>query len=127
MSNSGYLDMMYCHPHPELRQRLFSGHFMSANLADQHGFRPVHSTTSALLQLTSDVATGCNQRKLPHRTSCVAVDLTEAFDTVNHSVDVKHCKINAFGGNISMAVELYQRQTISYKLQRRQVEGNDIS
>ena len=54
--------------------------------ADQHGFRPGHSTTSALLQLTSDVATGFNQRKPPHCTVCVAVDLTAAFDTVNHNV-----------------------------------------
>ena len=53
---------------------------------DQHGFRPGHSTTSALLQLTSDVATGFNQRKPPHRTICVDVDLTAAFDTVNHNV-----------------------------------------
>ena len=50
--------------------------------ADQHGFRPGHSTTSALLQLTSDIATGFNQRKPLHRTVCVAVDLTAAFDTV---------------------------------------------
>ena len=53
--------------------------------ADQHGFRPGHSTPSALLQLTSDIATGFNQRKPPHRTVCVAVDLTAAFDTVNHN------------------------------------------
>ena len=39
---------------------------------DQDGFRPGHSTTSALLQLTSDGATGFNQRKPPHRTICVA-------------------------------------------------------
>ena len=54
--------------------------------ADQHRFRPGHSTTSALLQLTSDIATGFNQRKPPHRTVCVAVDLTAAFNTVNHNV-----------------------------------------
>ena len=53
--------------------------------SDQHGFRTGHATTSALLQLTSDVATGFNQRKPPHRTVCVAVDLTAAFDTVNHN------------------------------------------
>ena len=29
---------------------------------NQHGFRAGHTTTSALLQLTSDVATGFNQR-----------------------------------------------------------------
>ena len=50
--------------------------------ADQHGFRPGHSTTSALLQLMSDIATGFNQRKPPNRTVCVAVDLTAVFDTV---------------------------------------------
>ena len=53
---------------------------------DQHGFRPGHSTTSDLLQLTSDVATGFNQTKPPYRTICVAVDLTAAFDAVNHNV-----------------------------------------
>ena len=58
-------------------------HLLTAS--DQHGFRSGHSTTSALLQLTSDVATGFNQRKPPHRTVCVAVDLTAVFDTVNHN------------------------------------------
>ena len=51
---------------------------------DQHGFRPRHSTTSALLQLTTDIETGFNQREPPHRTMCVAIDLTAAFDTVSH-------------------------------------------
>ena len=52
---------------------------------DQHGFRPAHSTTSALLQLTTDIATGFNQRKPPDRTVCIAVDLTAAVDTVCHN------------------------------------------
>ena len=51
---------------------------------DQHCFRPRHSTTSALLQLTTNIKTGFNERKPPHRTVCVAVDLTAAFDTVFH-------------------------------------------
>ena len=45
--------------------------------ADQHEFRPGHSTTSALLQLTSDVMTGFIER---------SVDTTTAFDTVNDNV-----------------------------------------
>ena len=49
---------------------------------DQHGFRREHSTTSALLQLTTDTAVGFNQRKPPDQTVCVAVDLTAAFNTV---------------------------------------------
>ena len=43
---------------------------------DQHGFRPDHSTTSALLQMTTDIAIGFNQRKHPDRTICVAVVLS---------------------------------------------------
>ena len=45
----------------------------------QHGFRPDHSTTSALLQITTDIAMEFNQRKPPDRTICVAVDLSAAF------------------------------------------------
>ena len=52
---------------------------------DQHDFRREHSTTSALLQLTTDVAVGFNQRKPSDRTVCVAVDLSSAFDTVCHN------------------------------------------
>ena len=52
---------------------------------DQHGFRQEHTTTSALLQLTTDIATGFNQRKPPDRTVCMAVDLSAAFDTVCHN------------------------------------------
>ena len=52
---------------------------------DQHGFRPDHSTTSALLQLTTDIAMGFNQREPPDRTICVAVDLSAAYDTVCHN------------------------------------------
>ena len=53
---------------------------------DQHSFIHEHSTTSALLQLTTDVAVGFNQRKPSDRTVCVAVDLSAAFDTVSLSL-----------------------------------------
>ena len=55
---------------------------------DQHGLRREHSTTSALLQLTTDIAVGFNQRKPPDRTVCVAVDLSAAFDTDCHKKTV---------------------------------------
>ena len=52
---------------------------------DQHGFRREHSTTSALLQFTTDVAVGFNPRKPPDRTVCVTVDLSAAFDAFCHN------------------------------------------
>ena len=42
---------------------------------NQHGFRPDHSTTLALLQLTTYIAMGFNLKKSTDRTVCVAVDL----------------------------------------------------
>ena len=46
---------------------------------DQHGFRHEHLTILALLQLTTDIAVGFNQRKPLDRTVCVAVDLSAVF------------------------------------------------
>ena len=47
--------------------------------------RREHFTNSALLQLTTDVVVGFNQRKPPDRTVGVAVDISAAFDTVCHN------------------------------------------
>ena len=43
-------------------------------------------TTSALLQLTTDIETDFNQRKPPHRAMYVTINLTAAFDTVSHDI-----------------------------------------
>ena len=78
---------------------------------DQHGFRPRQSTTSVLLQLTRH-RDRLNQRKPPHRTVCVAIDLTDAFDTVSHDILIsKICRIVTAARLHSMAVLLYERET----------------
>ena len=69
---------------------------------DQDGFRLRHSTIS-LLQLTTDIETGFIQRKPPHCTVCVAIDLTTAFDTVSHT-DIQDCRIVPAACHHSMAV-----------------------
>lgn len=50
----------------------------------QHGFRPGHSTTTALAHVTNTIARGFNQNKPPDRSVLVAVDLSKAFDCVKH-------------------------------------------
>ena len=50
----------------------------------QHGFKTKHSTTTALHQLTNHITTGFNQKKPPYRTITIALDMSQAFDTVNH-------------------------------------------
>ena len=103
MSNSVDLEVIHCHPNPETRQGLLSQHFLSAYLAPLSGSeiyggsltsnhqqppasirRPTRFPPRTLYHLC--FATGFNQRKPPHRTVYVAVDLTVAFDTVNHNV-----------------------------------------
>ena len=50
----------------------------------QHGFRPKHSTCTALSTITADIAASFSRKKLAHRKVLVALDLTAAFVIVDH-------------------------------------------
>ena len=50
----------------------------------QHGFRKNHSTVSALHDFNVDVTNGFNKKRPPNRTILVQLDLSKAFDMVNH-------------------------------------------
>jgi hypothetical protein len=50
----------------------------------QHGFRKNHSTITALHDFNQDVCKGFNQNLPPDRTVLVQIDLSKAFDMVNH-------------------------------------------
>ena len=62
---------------PFLTTTLFFNH-------TQHGFRPRHSTTTALLPLSTAAAIGFNQRKPASRTAALAIYFAKAFDSVDH-------------------------------------------
>ena len=76
---------------------------------DQHGFRPRHSTTYALLQLRTHIETGFNQRKPPHCTVCVGIDLTAAFDTVSHDILISKIAGSSLPPAISQWLSCYLR------------------
>ena len=50
----------------------------------QHGFKPQHSTTTVLNNIVTTIAEGFNQKPPPSRTVLVSLDMSKAFDTVNH-------------------------------------------
>ena len=50
---------------------------------NQSGFRPSHSTSSALLHITEEWLDGIDKGEY---VGIVMLDLQEAFDTVNHSI-----------------------------------------
>ena len=50
----------------------------------QHGFRPKHLICTALLTITTDIAAGFSRKNPAHRTVLVVLDLTAAFNNVDH-------------------------------------------
>ena len=50
----------------------------------QHGLRPKHSTCTALSTITAEITASFTRKKPAHRTLLVALDLTAAFNNVDH-------------------------------------------
>jgi hypothetical protein len=55
----------------------------------QHGFAAGRSTVTALLPLVTMAANGFNENKPPSRTAVVALDISKAFDAVDHTLLIK--------------------------------------
>lgn len=76
----------------------------------QAGFRAGHSTTTALVHVTDDIARGIDKKEV---TALVALDFSKAFDTINHSL--LYAKLKYYGFSNSAA-----RFIISYLTDRKQ-------
>ena len=74
-------------PIAKIIEKLLLNDFWNFPLKEhQHGFRPQRSTTTALNVITHNIKEGLNKAKPCHRTLLVALDLTAAFDTVDHGI-----------------------------------------
>ena len=75
-------------PPIKVLERLLLPHLTDSLLTQQtqHGFKPHHSTVTALIPITTDIVNGFNQKRPPHRTIAVAIDISKAFDSVNHTL-----------------------------------------
>ena len=73
-------------PAVKVLERLLLPELNSLHMAPtQHGFRSSRSTTTALLPLIHQIVNGFNEPRPPLRTVAVSIDLSKAFDTVNHN------------------------------------------
>ena len=72
----------------------------AVQLADhQHGFRKGRSTGTALQRIHNHITRGLNKKKPVHRTVNVAIDLSRAFDTVDHTIllqDILKLQLNHY-------------------------------
>jgi hypothetical protein len=50
----------------------------------QHGYKPLHSTTSALLTIVTHIAMGLNEDKPASRSAMVCLNISKAFDAIDH-------------------------------------------
>ncbi len=69
------------------------------DLADQHGFRKGRSTLTALQTIKDHIDKVLNSKKPVSRTVSVAIDLSKAFDTVDHHLllkDIYNLPLNAY-------------------------------
>jgi hypothetical protein len=68
--------------------------------SSQHGFAPQYSCTMALLPITTRVATGFNAPKPARRSAMCAVDISKAFDAINHSLLLEQISNSELHSNI---------------------------
>ena len=70
----------------------------AVQLADhKHGFHKGRSTCTALQRILDRINTGLNSKKPVHRTVSVAIDLSRAFDTIDHTIllnDIRQLQLN---------------------------------
>ena len=85
---------------------------LSASLTtspSQHGFKARHSTVSALLPLSTNIVRGFNARKPAIRTGLLCVDLSKAFDVVDHHRLLKKIGLTDLHSNLKRWLVAYLR------------------
>jgi hypothetical protein len=71
----------------------------------QHGYRPLHSTVTALLPIATKVAIGFNQ----NRTVMVSLDISKAFDLVDHDLLLEKISNTDLQPNVTRWLAAYLR------------------
>ena len=94
-------------------------HLESYGLLDnrQHGFRRDHSTCSAVFEFTQYLYNNVDNRKF---ISCVFIDYSKAFDTIDHEIMCK--KLQLYG--LSPGVITWCCDYLSHRRQRVKIENH---
>ncbi len=98
---SSYRPVSILSPPAKILEALLLPYLTDAiELADhQHGFRKGRSTLTALQTIKDHIDDGLNRKKPVNRTVSVAIDLSKAFDTVDHHLllrDINNLPLNSY-------------------------------
>ena len=80
----------------------------------QHGFKKLHSTTSSLLNISTPIANGFNQKQPPSRTVVASLDLSKAFDCIPIHLLISKISSSNIHHNIARWLSCYLRGRMAY-------------
>jgi hypothetical protein len=73
----------------------------------QHGYKAGHSTTTPMLPIVTAIATGFNKPKPASRTALVLLDISKAFNSVNHTLLLEKISGTDLHSNITFWLATY--------------------
>ena len=111
----------------QLTKKLLLRDFIEYSLKEhKHGFRPAHSTTTGFNIITNNVQKGLNQKKPCNRTLLVALDLTAAYNTVDHNLLLRDILEAPLPNNTERGVASYLQGRFSYVEYRLINQGGEM-
>lgn len=93
----------------------------------QHGFKSLHSTTTALLPIANTIATGFNQYRPAHRSAALAIDFSKAFDSIDHAILLHKISLTSLHPNLLRWLACYLRGRVSSCLYQGALSVNRIN
>jgi hypothetical protein len=76
---------------------------------DQHAYAPLHSVTTALLPIARQIAIGFNNKKPPRRTAVTSIEISKAFDLVDHTLFIEEISNSQLHSNYIRWISAYLR------------------
>jgi hypothetical protein len=127
--SSSYRPISLLSPVVKILERLLLPYISPPNLplsSTQHGFRPFRWTTTALLLIVMAAANSFNEKKPPTHTGLVKLDISKAFDSVDHTLLLKQLSASAINSNIMRWLATYIRGRSAFFLFRSSISSSLI-
>jgi hypothetical protein len=75
----------------------------------QHGYRSSRSTVTVLLPVVTNVAIGFNEKKPASRTGMVVLDISKAFNAIDHDLLLEKIAASSLNSNVVRWLATYLR------------------